>query len=73
MKRLVATAALLSTSLAGAQEPGTMIEWPYVGAEQAHTKYSVLGGWGHYGRQCGRTGDRLAISRGLLRWASCGL
>ncbi len=41
MKRLVATAALLSTTLAGAQEPGAMIEWPYVGAGQAHTKYSV--------------------------------
>ena len=41
MKRFVATAALLFTSLAGAQEPGVMIEWPYVGAEQAHTKYSA--------------------------------
>ena len=43
MKRLVATAALLSTALAGAQEPGAMIEWSYVGAEQAHTKYSAVG------------------------------
>ncbi len=41
MKRFVATAALLSTALAGAQEPDAMIEWPYVGAGQAHTKYSV--------------------------------
>ena len=39
MKPIIATAALLSTALAGAQEPGAMIEWPYVGAEQAHTKY----------------------------------
>ncbi len=40
MKRFVASAALLSAVLAGAQEPGVMIEWPYVGAEQAQTKYS---------------------------------
>ena len=33
MKRIVATAILVSTVLAGAQEPGVMIEWPYVGAE----------------------------------------
>ncbi|MDE2741596.1 MAG: hypothetical protein OXI58_08415, partial [Gemmatimonadota bacterium] len=43
MKRFIATAALLFTTLAGAQEPGVMIEWPYVGAEQAHTKYSAAG------------------------------
>ena len=47
MKRFVATAvlvvsALVTASLASAQEPGAMIEWPYVGAEQAHTKYSPL-------------------------------
>ena len=41
MKRFVATAALLSITLAGAQEPGGMIEWPHVGTEQAHTKYST--------------------------------
>ncbi len=42
MKRFVATAALLvSVALAGAREPGVIIEWPYVGAEQAHTKYSA--------------------------------
>ena len=41
MKRFVATAALLFTTLAGAQAPGAMIEWPYVGAEQTHTKYSA--------------------------------
>ena len=41
---IVATAALLSAALAGAQEPGAMIEWPHVGAEQAHTKYSAAEG-----------------------------
>ena len=41
MKRFVATAALLFTTLAGAQEPVGMIEWLYVGSEQAHTKYSA--------------------------------
>ena len=41
MKRIVATAALLSSALAAAQEPGPMIEWPYVGASQAQTKYSA--------------------------------
>ena len=45
MKRIVVAAALLATALvsthfAGAQEPVAMIEWPYVGSEQAHTKYS---------------------------------
>ena len=40
----VAAAALLSAPLAGAQEPGAMIEWPHVGAEQAHTKYSAAEG-----------------------------
>ena len=45
MKRFVATvalvaSALVSVSLASAQDQGAMIEWPYVGAEQAHTKYS---------------------------------
>ena len=41
MNRFVATAALLFAPLAGAQEPGTIIEWPHVGAEPAHTKYSA--------------------------------
>ena len=41
MKRVVATAALLSSALAAAEEPGGMIEWPYVGAGQAQTKYSA--------------------------------
>ena len=47
MKRFVVTAALMafalvSASLAGAQEQGAMIEWPYVGAGPAHTKYSSV-------------------------------
>ena len=33
---------LLSATLACAQETGTILEWPYVGAEQAHTKYSMV-------------------------------
>ena len=41
MKRFVALAVLLSAAFAGAREPGVMIEWPYVGAEPAHTKYSA--------------------------------
>ena len=42
MKRILATAAILSVAaFAGAQEPGGMIEWPYVGSDQAHTKYST--------------------------------
>ena len=41
MKRFVATALLVSATLAGAREPGAVIEWPYVGSEQAQTKYST--------------------------------
>ena len=44
MKQFVATAALLCAALAGAREPGVMIDWPYVGSEQAHTKYSAADG-----------------------------
>ena len=41
MKRFVAaTAVLLTTTLVGAHEQDAMIEWPYVGSVQAHTKYS---------------------------------
>ena len=48
MKRFAATSVLaasvlLSASLACAQKPGAMVEWPYVGAVQAQTKYSSLG------------------------------
>ena len=42
MKRVVATAALLSSALAAAEEPVGMLEWPYVGASQAQTKYSAV-------------------------------
>ena len=43
MGKLVATVVLLSATLfAGAQESVGMIEWPYVGAQQAHTKYSAV-------------------------------
>ena len=47
MKRFVATVALValvqaSALLASAQEHGAMIEWPHVGASQAHTKYSSV-------------------------------
>ena len=46
MNRFVVTAALLATALvsavfASAREPAAMIEWPHVGAGQAHTKYSA--------------------------------
>ena len=40
MTLLIAAAVFLSVTLAGAQEPGAMIEWLHVGAEQTHTKYS---------------------------------
>ena len=40
MTRFVATAALLTTALACDQKPPGMIEWPYVGSEQAQSKYS---------------------------------
>ena len=41
MKRFCAIAIAASTALLGAQDhQAGMIEWPYVGAEQSHTKYS---------------------------------
>ena len=43
MKRFALTAVLVSAALAGARETGAMIEWPYVRAGQAHTKYSEAG------------------------------
>ena len=43
LQLFVSTAIFMLATLAGAQETGTMIEWPYVGAEQAHTKYSAAG------------------------------
>ena len=43
MKRLCALAVVASTALPAAQDDaGRMVEWPYVGAEQSHTKYSAL-------------------------------
>ena len=42
MKRICAIAICASTALLGAQDrPAEMIEWPYVGSEQTHTKYST--------------------------------
>ena len=46
MKPFVVIAALLATALAStvfarAREPAAMIEWPFVGSGQAHTKYSA--------------------------------
>ena len=48
MKRIVVIAAFLATALvftvfASAREPAAIIEWLYVGAEQAQTKYSMAG------------------------------
>ena len=43
MKRICAVTLVASAALLGAQEPAVgPIEWPYVGAEQSHTKYSAL-------------------------------
>ena len=43
MKRLCAIAIVVGTVALGAQDrSGGMVEWPYVGAEQSHTKYSPL-------------------------------
>ena len=43
MKRLCAGLVLGAAAMLGAQTPsGRMVEWPYVGADQAHTKYSGL-------------------------------
>ena len=41
MKALFVTAALVSATVACAQEPGATTGWPFVGSDQAHTKYSV--------------------------------
>ena len=42
VKRIVAAAVLLAATHAGAQTPGSVIEWPYVGGGQAQMKYSAL-------------------------------
>ena len=41
VKQFVAAAVLMTATLAGAQGPGAVTEWPYVGADQASTKYSA--------------------------------
>jgi quinoprotein glucose dehydrogenase len=40
MKRLCALAIIASAATVGAQEPAEQIDWPYVGGDQAHSKYS---------------------------------
>ena len=42
MKSLCATVIVVSTALLGAQGQTGMAEWPYVGGEQSHSKYSPL-------------------------------
>ena len=37
---LCVVGVVVSAALLGAQEPDGLIEWPYVGAQQSHTKYS---------------------------------
>ena len=45
MKRLCAIAIVASAAALAAQDDtGGMVEWPYVGGEQSHTKYSPLAG-----------------------------
>ena len=41
MKRLLAAGAIVSTSAVCAQEPDAVVGWPFVGSDQAHTKYST--------------------------------
>ena len=41
MRRALPAVVLMLTTLACAQEPGTMTEWRYVGSDQGHTKYST--------------------------------
>ena len=41
MKSLFVTAILLLAAVGCAQEPDATIGWPFVGSDQAHTKYSV--------------------------------
>ena len=41
MERFYAIAIVASTAMLGAQAPPEgIVEWPYIGAEQSHTKYS---------------------------------
>ena len=41
MKQLVAMVALTTMAVACTQAPGTTADWPFVGSDQAHTKYSA--------------------------------
>ena len=41
MKRLAAAVAMLSTAVGCAREPDATAGWPFVGSDQAHTKYSA--------------------------------
>ena len=41
MQLFTATVIFLLATPAGPRETGTIIEWPCVGAEQAHAKYSA--------------------------------
>ncbi len=41
MRRLAATAALLSTAIGCTREPGAATAWPFVGSDQGQTKYSA--------------------------------
>ena len=49
MKRFLATVALLSAALANSGDPGPMLEWPYVGADQAGTNSGTSRNQGHVG------------------------
>ena len=43
MKRLCATLIVCSSALlSGQPQTSSSVEWPYVGGDQAHTKYSPL-------------------------------
>ena len=41
MKHLLAAATLVFAAVACAEEPDTATSWPFVGSDQAHSKYSV--------------------------------
>ena len=60
MKRLCAALVVITSAVAGAQQSaGPMVGWPYVGADQAHTKYSTLADINRCERQ--RPPDRVAM------------
>ncbi len=41
MKHLLGAAALALAAVACGEEPDATTSWPFVGSDQAHTKYSV--------------------------------